>query len=117
MAPPVPLPRARGGEGEGEGGAYSAHHLEVPVVTGLVLEVEELVAELRHHVDGSLVADERVAVLVDAVEVREAEPEERDLRVPGGELAVRVADHGIDWIRDEQRAEVPEVAVHVDLRS
>ena len=55
-------------------------------------------------------------MLVDPVEDREAEAEERDLRVAGGELAVRVADEPVDRIGDEQRPEVPEVAVHPDVR-
>src|SRR5208283_5600524 len=72
--------------------SLSAHHFEEAVLTGLVLDVDELVADLGHHVDDALITDDGTAVQVDPVEDGEAEAEERDLGVARGELAVRVAD-------------------------
>ena len=92
-----------------------SHHLEMPVIAGIVSDVDELVADRGHHVDHALVTDERGAVQVDPVEDREAEAEQRDLGVPGNELGVGIADDGIHRIGHDQAAQVPEVLVDVDL--
>ena len=80
----------------------------------LILDIQKLVADFGNHVDYALVADQRVTVLVDPVKNREAEAEQRYLGVAGSEFAVAVADDGIDRIGHQQRAQVPEVLVHVD---
>ncbi len=92
-----------------------SHHFEEALLTRLILDINKLVADLGHHVDRSLVADDRVAVLVDPVEDREAEAEQGDIGVAAGKLAVGVADHGIDRIGHDEAAHVPEVLAHVDL--
>src|SRR6185369_17948095 len=94
-----------------------SHHLEEAVFTRLILYIDKLVADLRHHVDHPLVADDRVAVLVDPVEDRKPEAEQRDPGIATGKLAVGVADHGIDRSGHDETAHVPEVLAHVDLES
>jgi len=87
----------------------------MPVITCFIDNLDELVADGRHHVEYALVADKRVAVQVDPVEDREAEPEQGYLGVAGDELAMGVADNGIHRIGHDQASQVPEILVDVNL--
>ena len=90
-----------------------AHHFEPLIFTGLVFDIEELVADLGHEVDDAVVTDNRSTVQVDTVDDREADTEVRNLQITGNPLTVCITDDAVDWISCTEAAHMPEVLVDV----
>src|SRR5579883_2072877 len=102
--------------------SFSSSTDDVEAVVGLggnvgvlVDLVEDLVEDLHQHVHAALIAPNRIAVMVVAIEDREADPDQRRPGIALEIFAVRVADQEIHRLGEEQRTHVPEVLARIGM--
>src|SRR5271165_5374422 len=117
-----PSCNASGAGGRAFGRRRPASANDVEAVVGLrrhvgvaVDDVEDLVEDRHQHVQPALIAPNRIAVVVVAVEDREADADQRRTGVALEELAVGVADQEVHRIGEQQRAHVPQILAGVDV--
>ena len=69
--------------------------------------VEHLVEDRRQHAQAALIAPQREAVVMVAIEDRERQAQQRRAGVALEILAVGIADDHVDRLGEQQRAQVP----------
>src|ERR1019366_7576994 len=77
--------------------------------------VEDLIKDPNEHIHCALIAPHRITMVVVPIENREADPDQRRSGIAIKIFAVCVADQKVDWLREQQRAHVPQILAGIGM--